>query len=346
MEYKKYISLGKDSTGKRIRKWIYGNSATDLTRNINLFVQSYKEKKKPTNLLFCDYASMWLETKSSRQASTKNMYETALSKTEDIDYYALEEITRTDLQHLINKHKAHPTACHQLSMTLKQIFNMAVRDGLLQLNPSEFLELPKKSSQPGRALTAEEKEAIKKIDISEEDRMYILILYFFGLRPQEALALIPLDIDIKNQTLHIKRAIGYDKNDPYIKDTKTYKQRKLPIPDAFLDQLIKYSSTKEKNEFLFSRHGKIFTKTMKSKMWVRIKKKINEQLGGNDKIDMTNGLRPYTFRHNFCCECYYRHLSILKTAELLGNSPQMVMKVYAHLDNDKEPIKRLFDLVL
>lgn len=338
---RKYISLGRDKhTGKRIRKMIYGKNEDDLERNVRSFLLSYEKQQRPTHIYFKSFAEQWLETKSSRQAATRNMYINALNKTEDIDFYPLESITRMDLQKIINKNKEYPTACSQLKLTLKQVFNLAVRDGLIQTNPAEFLELPKKPKSEGRALTKEEKEAIKKCDLAPMDEMYIMLLYYFGLRPQEALALQPQDIDFQNRTLTVKRAVGYDKNDPYIKDTKTYKQRKLPIPDAFYDSLIKYSSAYKKGEFLLNKDGELMSKTVKSDMWVRIKKEIIKKLGTDSDI------RPYVFRHNFCCECYYRHLSVLMTSQLLGNSPQMVMKIYSHLDREKEPLDSLSSLCI
>lgn len=339
MKYSKNISLGRDRTGKRIRKRIYGNSTTDLQRNITAYTRQYKEEIK-TGLTFKKYSESWLETKSSRQAATRNMYETALNKTSDIDYLPLESITRQDLQKIINKNKEHPTACHQLELTLKQIFSMAIRDGLLSANPAEYLVLPKKKKNEERALTADEKEAIKKADLQPMDRMYVMLLYYFGLRPQEALALQPQDINQKSKTLTVQRAVGYDHNNPYIKDTKTYCQREIPIPSVFFDELIKYSSEYKKSEFLLNKDGKLMSKTVKSDMWLRIKKEIVKKLGAD-----TN-LRPYTFRHNYCCECHDRHLSILMTSKLMGNSPQMVMNVYTHLDQQKEPLDSLSHLSL
>ena len=87
-------------------------------------------------------------------------------------------------------------------------------------------------------------------------------------------------------------------------------------------------------------NGNLMTKTVKSDMWLKIKAEIEKKLGHE------TSLRPYNFRHNFCSECFYRNISILKTAELMATSPEMVMRVYAHLDNERENLDNLTNLEL
>lgn len=351
MKYKKFITLGIDRrTGQRVRKHIYGNSESELHRNIAKALNEFeKESQLDGSVVFKSYADHWISTyKAMREAATVHMYENALSKTGSIDYMYIKDIQPRDIQRLINANKEHPTACAQLHLTLNQIFKHAIADNIINSNPVVNIELPKKKQTSDRALRPEELTAIKNADLPDIGRIYILLLFYFGLRPQEALALMPSDFDFDNNILTIKRAVGYDGNNPYIKSTKTYKPRKLPIPTAFLSDIKSYiEDIKSQNSpYLIARESKLMTKTVKSDFWLRIKAEINRQLGGDKEHDLTDGLRPYTFRHNFCCECYYRKLSILKCAELMGNSPQMVMKVYTHLDNEKEPLDDLVSLSL
>lgn len=346
----KQITLGLDPyTGKRIRKRIYADTKLGLKQAEKDAMIQFSESNNPSDVKLGKYADDWLTAyKSMREAATINMYETAIKKLQPLSQKKVRQITQMDLQILINQHMEHPRACEQLTLTLNQIFKRAVKDGIIKRNPADDLEVPEHESAEGRAITAEEVKAINAADLDDMERIYVKLLYYFGLRPQEAFALMPTDFDFKSGEVIIRKAIGFDKNHPYMKSTKTRKGRRIPIPNVFLPDIKKYLSKlkKQSSLYLLHRDGQIMTKSERHKLWTVIKSKINQQLGGNDMLDMTNGLRPYTFRHNFCCECYYRKITILKTAELMGNSPNMVMKIYAHLDNSKEPIRKLKKLCL
>lgn len=341
----KQVTVGVDPyTGKRIRKRVYGNSTTGLRQAEHDLIRQTRDAENPSDVKFGPYSEEWLAAyKSSREAKTVSMYRSALNKTKPISQKKIKNIREIDLQLLIKSHEDHPTTCSQLRLTLNQIFKRAVKDGIISRNPAEDLELPKKEETEQRKLTKKEIKAIKAADLDDMERMYISLLYYFGLRPQEALALMPQDFDFQHGELTIRRAVGYDGETPYIKSTKTYKIRRIPIPGSFVPEAKEYirKLKKEKSLYLLHQDGQIMTHRQKSDFWTNIKSKINTKLGGTDKIDMTNGLRPYTFRHNFCCDCYYKKISILKTAELMGNSPEMVMKRYTHLDNEQEPLEAL-----
>lgn len=65
--------------------------------------------------------------------------------------------------------------------------------------------------------------------------------------------------------------------------------------------------------------------------------KINEALGGNEKMDLLNGMTMYTFRHNRATELYYlAGVSTKKKAEYMGHSEIMFLRTYSHLDESKE----------
>ena len=346
----KQVTIGVDPyTGKRIRKRIYADTTTGLRQAENNLRQELAEADNPSSIKFGRYAEDWFTAyKSTREKKTIEMYRSALNKMKPLYQRKLNSIRAMDLQLLINQHADHPNACQKLELALTQIFKRAVRDGIIGRSPAEDLTVPEMEQSEQRALTAQEIKAIKKAPLEPMERMFVEILYYFGLRPQEAFSLMPQDFDFQNKELKIVRAVGYDVEDPYIKTTKTLKRRKLPIPDVFIPEAKSYirQIKKEKSIYLLHQDGQLMTHKQKSEFWTEIKAKINIQLKGNEFIDMTNGLRPYTFRHNFCCDCYYKGITVVKTAELMGNSPQMVMKVYTHLDNSKEPLEELKKRVL
>lgn len=337
MSYSKYVSLGYDKQGNRIRKHVTAKSKIELEAKVYDVKRKHEDTPHYSLISFYDYARKWLDTyKASRELATKEMYEVALRKTKPIYNRKLVDVRSIDLQEIINQHKQHPDACQKLLLFLNQVFARAIKDQIIKISPTEDLEIPEKEKIKERGLTEEEQNKIKEADLDPMERIYVGLLFYLGLRPQEAFPLMISDFDFKEKIVKIRKAVTYQNNKAIVKSTKTRVMRDIPIPSVFLKDIKSYirSIANENRLYLLSIDSELVTKSQRRTMWDEIKKKAG--------ID--TDLHPYNFRHNFCCECYYRGLTILKTAELMGTSPEMVMKVYAHLDNLKEPIGALLSL--
>ena len=215
----KQITLGTDPyTGKRIRKRIYADNKTALKQAEKDAIRLQAEITNPSEVRFEKYSTDWLSAyKSMREARTKEMYKTALKKTAAISNKKIKDIKTMDLQLLVNSCMEHPTICKQLKLTLDQIFKRAVHDGIIRKNPAEDLQIPAIPEGEQRALTEKELKAIKKADLTPMERFYVELLYYCGLRPQEACGLMPVDVNFTSKEITIRRAVSYEGNAPYIK---------------------------------------------------------------------------------------------------------------------------------
>ncbi len=345
-KYSQYISLGYDSRGYRIRKHIYANSKNELALKKAQLQEQYRNTSVPLDISFKDYSERWLSAfKSNREAATRTMYRNALNSADGIRNMPMRDIRTIDVQEIINNKSDYPRLCQQIKLCLKQVWDSAINDGIITRNIVKPVSIPKYSAKEGRALKPEEKAVIPKCNLDPMDKIYVLTLFYLGVRPGEALGLMPADFDFKEKTVTISRAVGFDGNDPYVKPTKTSKVRTIPLPNEFIPTVKEYLSDL-KSLYLFNRNGSLLTKTIKTDMWLRIRKEINIQLGGKSNLDLTDGLHPYTFRHNYCCTCYYSGISPLMTSKLMGNSVTMVMKVYSHIDESKERLDSLRELCI
>ena len=336
-KYTKRISLGYADDGTLIRKRVYANSKAELDRRIHDVLSEYEKAPLSSDITFQEYATTWLNTyKSAKEAATKEMYTNILRKTEDIDYMSMKDIRQADLQLLINDNSEHPNVCSKMRLTFRQIWACAVEEGILSTDVTKRLEVPKTSVTQGRALTDEEKQAIKDANLTDMERLYVSLLYYLGVRPQEALAFCSGDVADGHAT--VERAVGFDGNRPYIKPTKTGNTRKIPIPDALQELLDNYHAD---SYLIHNKDGDLMSKTVKSDFWLSIKHKIEQAIIAKhpEYKDYKSTLRPYTFRHNYCTMCYYSKLSLKKCQYLMGHSSiQMIMQVYAHLDDEQEPL--------
>lgn len=352
-KYKRQVAIGYDSTGKRVRKWVYANTKAELEKKTLELLANFQCCEVPLDTKFNVYAERWLNVyKSNRAGNTQAMYKQCLKLTEKIDEVSVSDITPTDLQEIINDNWEHAETCKKLKMTLKAIFKKAVSDGLISRNPAQELEVPKVVQKEKRALSKDEIEAVKRIistedaRLSETEKMFVICLYYFGMRPEEVRGLMKADFDFEKETVTVQRALAYVDYKPTLKNTKTGNKRVIPIPTAALQHLKKYVETHDSLYLFNGVKNPLLSKKVYLKMWRHIKSEINILLGGNDKLDLTNGLTPYTFRRNFATRLYYSNISIKKAAYFMGHcDTKMILQVYAQIDDEKEDIQALKSIV-
>jgi len=181
----------------------------------------------------------------------------------------------------------------------------------------------------------------------------IMLLFYFGLRRGEALALSKADIDLKKKTLTVRNVVVFDVNTPEIKDcAKTEAgNRTLPIPASVVPFLQNWLKTVNTFYLFPGLNYPVLSKTQYTKMWNRIIKKMNdavttdkEKVIGSEPI---SDLTAHIFRHNYCTMLYYSGVSLKKAVELMGHSDiKMVMEVYAHLDELKEAVQDKLDAAI
>ena len=311
------------------------------------------ESVKESDMPMTEYARSWMNTyKASASINTRAMYKNIVEKhiIPEIGEFPISKIVRSDIQRIINDRTDHPRTCEQIRMTLIQIFNSAIDDKLLHENVAKKVTLPKRHKTEKRALTELEKEAIRKADFSMQEKAFVMLLFYFGLRRGETLALTKSDIDLKKNILTVNKAVVFDENTPIVKAgaKSDAGNRLIPIPEgagAFLSAFLYSIDT----FYLFpGKNTDTLSKTQYVRMWERIIKKMNdavttdrEKLIGSELI---TGLTAHIFRHNYCTMLYYSGISQKKAVELMGHSDiKMIMEVYAHLDEEKEAVQEKLD---
>jgi len=140
---------------------------------------------------------------------------TAMTTEDRVDHHILKTLgnkplswfTRQTLQDFLDKKTAsglsHSTVAH-LRWDLRQLFRMAVNDGLIPRNPAELLHAPKKQAREKRVLTIEELRTILAA-LPVREKLIIGLAGISGLRPGEILSL--RWSDIHDDGLHIERGI-------------------------------------------------------------------------------------------------------------------------------------------
>lgn len=342
-KYNERLELGRASDGSRIRKWIRADTKPELEA---LRREAYKELNKTVlnSSLFGVYARKWFDTyKSNKSLQTMNMYDYAIRKLSSLDNKNVSDVTGTDLQEIIKEHWDHPRACEVLRLTIRQIFGCAVRDRLVEFtaNPASDLVIPPPKKSRIRFITDDEMEKILKCKFKKQDRLYIDVLRYTGMRPSEALALMWDDVNYKEKLIHVQRSFEYEGSKTHIKGTKTDTLRDIPLSNS-LASLLK--SAKKNSEYVFTKEdGGLFTKSAYIKMSKRIFDLITEAIGENNLV-------MYSFRHTFANFLYYHGcrpglISTKKAAQIMGHSEKIFIERYTHIDDSKESVAQIINLI-
>lgn len=337
------VNTGKyNDNGKPIMKYIYGKTSKEVEKKINdvKYEIEHGIYANDKGISFGEYAEKWLEvSKASKSLNTKEMYKRILKLHIDVlKYKKLSDITRSDIQLQINKCIEMPRTCELIKITVDQVMESAVDDGLITKNPCRNITLPVYKSEEKRPLTEIEKTALKNAVLTAEENAFINILYGAGLRPQELYALTINDIDFKRKEIHVNKALEFKGQTPSVKGTKTGNKRTVQVSSNTINIIKEFINFKSSIILFSNEEGQYMKRGAYYRLFERITKKMKETVVDSAICDNSfQGLTQYTFRHNYCTELYYSGISLKEAQRLMGHSDySMIMKVYAHLDEKKE----------
>ena len=247
----------------------------------------------------------------------------------------IDMIRQSDIQLLIRSKSQYPRICQQIVLTLRQIFDMAINDDIIIKSPCRNIELPRHVKKEKRALTEQEKKIIKKAEgLDALHTAYIHLLYGSGMRPAEMYALTWNDIDFKNNTVTINKALQIEKSRlASVGLPKTDKSiRTIPLPAFVIASLkaFKLEGMQSPTSTIFgAENGKLRTRSA----YRNIFDVAMHSLGLKD-------ITPYMFRHNYCTQCYLNGVDIKVCQYLMGHSDtKMVLEVYTHIKKTEQALK-------
>lgn len=330
--YRTTIQTGYDANGKPIKKYLSAPTIKELEQKI------YEARNElasglvlSDNTTFGSYAEKWLKIyKANKGIQTRNMYLRVLKYFSSIDAMPIKKVNRMMLQAIINENSDHPRTCEQILLTARQIFESARDDGISGKNPCKGIDLPRHVPLEKRPLTEDEKQAFRSAVLPPQERLLLLVLYGTGCRPAEAYALTKSDFNFKAGTISISKSVKFDGNKfSSIDAPKTNSSiRSVYVSESILRALKHVIDKIPINNVLGGNMGEIMNKGHYYTMFNHILKKS----GLKD-----SGITQYTFRHNFCTECWYNGISIKECMRQMGHKDyKMILEVYSHLDEQKE----------
>lgn len=228
----------------------------------------------------------------------------------------IDQIATKDIQEFMNarSHLAAKTLREMLNL-LKQVFSSAVEDGLIPTNPAKSSRLsnPGKASKNREALDRDTlAEIAGKLHLLEEnDRRFLALAMYTGMRRGEIVGLRWEDIDLANNVIHVQRSANINKGKAIIGETKTASgKRDIPIAPDLLSNLKPLKATGYVIVGTRDQSGK---EPITCTIYVAMLKRINKV------IDM-HGATAHVFRHSLGTLLYDASQNVKTVQSIMGHS--------------------------
>ena len=192
-------------------------------------------------------------------------------------------------------------------------------------NPAERLVMPKASDGTRRALTDKERRYITELAETHPSGLWIKIMLYCGLRPQETATLQWKNINFANKFITVNSASESLTNE--IKTPKSVAgNRDIPIPEELLKSLLEAKG--KPFEYILTQRttGNRHTKSSMRCLWSSFKRDLNIAMGvkvyRNELIPpfaVADDLVPYNLRHTYCTDLQDAGVPINIARELMGH---------------------------
>jgi len=360
------VSLGYDADGKRIRRYVYGRTQSELDRKVaelKIKVGKGLDTAAASRDVFRTWAQRWLDIQEGKGVSAAYLtccrsYIEHLN--ESLGDIVISKITVSDVQGIIN----HLASCNPntgkppsrkflvgLRAAARGVFSYALQSRVLEYDPSQFVTIPKTATDKGghRMITDAEIEWIE--DTQHRAQPAALMMLYCGLRRGEILALKWSDIDTENKTIAISKTVARTGGNTFTEKDggKTAAASRIVSIPARLAAYLK-NVPKTSLYFCAKVDGTPHTPSSFRRLWESYQYDLNRKFGNFDlypdkpaksKFDpkhrplpfVIEGFTPHDLRHTCASLMYHAGVDALTASQQLGHSdPALTLKIYTHLD--------------
>ena len=266
----------KTYNGKRKTKWqstglpIKGNKrrAEAMMRELQDDFEPPVDPNGPPSkaMLFADYLVQWLEiAKSTVKLTTYSSYK-GLSESQIIPYFRSLGVTLGDLkavhiQSFYQKQleRVKPNTVVHYHAIIHRALKYAVKTDLIDVNPADKVDRPKKNEFTGNFCSREEMNALFDAVRGNKIEVPVMLAAFYGLRRSEVVGLKWDAVDFEQNTLEIRHTVATVRLDgkKVIVESDTTKtkasKRTMPLVPVFRERLLALQAEQKENRKLCGR---------------------------------------------------------------------------------------------
>lgn len=360
--------MAKDTRGRELPKGIrqrkngtYEGRVAYEGKRYNLYGDTVTEvKKKMTDLkyklehgLHGEASKMtldqWFSIWMNQYKKNNVKIGTVLSYESYYKYYIQASLGKKKIVSIRGEHiqKLYNDLCNQgmeissikiASAILNGCMKQALKNGLIEKNPVSAATLPKeKEKKQRRVLTMEEQRIFMEYARKRKSFLY----YFFelalrtGMRNGELRGLKLVDIDKKNNVIHVNRTLKYETRMGFFEDTPktSSSKRDIPLTEEIMriieEQKYFWGKTNvfDRERYLFcDEDGGPISRERVQREIGRIIKNINDDGIGFEHFT------PHCFRHTFATRAIEAGMQPQTLKSILGHTTlSMTMDLYSHV---------------
>lgn len=298
---------------------------------------------------FTEYFNDWMYNVKLPSYTKKHTYDTkeTIYRNHVIKYFdkrqMLKAVTRADIQYVLDKSATYSqTVVSTVYGLIRQIFAFAIAEHRIAVDPTYGTIMPKPKEHKTRDSLndVQLQKVFTAADKLGEDGLIIYILYYLGLRRNEAMCLMWSDFDWEENMVHVQRSAVYwiGENGETMPGTLKTKNadRFIPIPQQLQKVLKKYRSLP--NSYLFNINGKLYKLSEYDALW----KKIMIQAGTCHTVKRGKYNRyvydftPHWFRHTYITMLYDAGIPAQVACRLAGHAKySTTVNIYTHIKKER-----------
>lgn len=325
----------------------------EMEDELNRRVEEKVIPPKSERILFTQFMSDWLAMmKNSVEATTFASYTFGIKSKinpyfdEHFPGLKLREVTPKHIQdyytYEMNKRGISANTVIHRHANIRKALQYAVRTGLLNYNPADRVERPKKEKFAGNIYNEKELEQLFQVTKGDPIELAVILAAFYGLRRSEVVGLRWDAIDFEQKTITIRHTVTQmtiDGKSTVISKGRTKTKssyRTLPLVKPFEDLLHQLKSQQAENRKLC---GNAYCKKYADYIYVN---ELGERIIPNyitqhfPIVLQKNGMRKIRFhdlRHSCASLLFANGVSLRDIQEWLGHSDiSTTSNIYTHLD--------------
>ena len=326
--YLKYYKDGKSHTKRGFK------TRNEALNYYSTFTQEIDSKSDVTYKTFEQVYEMWLEINKDKVKESTLVKATTTFRLHILPYFGDKKVKD------INTYMAQEYALTLKNYTSgKEIFNRAsavmnyaIKIGIIEKNPFEYVELPKFKKYKKHETYLEVEDINKLLNIIDDYSYYCAfrVLIYTGLRRGELLALEWNDIDFKDKTITVNKTLTYGKDyKTIVNSTKTQSSiRVVDIDDDTLKYLKKLKlQAQSKLVFPNSTGG-----------YQRLSN-LQDKLNKYCKKANINKVRVHDLRHTHASLLFASGANAKEVQERLGHTDiKTTLNIYTHLTKKQKKL--------
>ena len=352
----KHLSRRKD--GRYVawygRKGFYAQTPEEAREKRDAYKQLALTGQLPDRTILRPYAEKWLRiAKPDVSERTYKQYNSILQRLlTALGEKKIAEVLPSDIMSVMaGLSRYSKSYISKSNLIYTEVFQAAVRDRIISINPCDGLKLPKGKSGSHRTIEPWERALIHAT--THRCRLPAMLMLYAGLRRGEVLALTGKDISIKNRTISVASAVSFTSNQPIVTTGKNdYARRTVPIFDIIFPILEEFLQNHGSKCYIFpSASGGPCTEMAFQRAWDSYMIALSETLNGDEyrwygrrrgdtrlRSDWKNvDIRCHDLRHTFITDARDAGIEINVLRRWVGHSSErMILQIYDHVRPDRE----------